>query len=368
MWTPRAPMWERLWLAVDVELLACGEAHSLALSRDGEVFAWGRGAEGQLGRGVLEESVERPQGVEALGQVAASCGAAHTAFVSRSARSSAAGGARCSAAARRFAAAAPIAGPWQGGDAPLVGVACGRAHTLVLADNGQLFSLGEGASGQLGHGGAAMGRPNRVGRAASRAVSATWGSHGDQSFAQTEDGRLWMWGAPPGAGRQRRCPSRWPRCAATCEAGRVQRRALLALSTGGDLHAWGGGASGALGLRLLGAQPHPRRQPSLDKLHIVSLSRRRAARALLESAQAANRVFSWGRNGNGELGLPRDECSACAAPRIVASGASPAGATSRCSASARAANSRSRGAAAPPRPWARARGRMQLGAVVATTS
>ena len=41
----------------------------------------------------------------------------------------------------------------------------------------------------------------------------------------------------------------------------------------------------------------------------------------LEAAGRGNRVFAWGRNGSGELGLPQDECTALSAPRVVDGGA-----------------------------------------------
>ena len=328
-WTPGSPSWERLRLAVDVELLACGEAHSLALSRDGEVFAWGRGSEGQLGLGMLQDALDRPQLVEPLtGQVVAlSCGAAHSVFVSSAGallgcgRGAVLGG---GVAARPQLAPAPIRGPWEGIDAPLVGVACGRAHTLVLVENGQLFSLGEGERGQLGHGGASMGRALRVGGPlASRAVGAVWGSLGDQSFAQTEEGGVYFWGQPPGGGAPVPLPAELAELR-DCHLLQLASSGahVLALSAGGDLHAWGEGASRGLGLQALGAQPSPRRQPSLDRLRIVALSCGDGPHVVaLESAAAANRVFAWGRNTHGELGLPRAECTACSAPRIVCTGA-----------------------------------------------
>ena len=328
-WTPGSPSWERLRLAVDVELLACGEAHSMALSRDGEIFAWGRGSDGQLGLGVPQDVLDRPQLVGALtGQVMAlSCGAAHSVFVSSAGallgcgRGAVLGGGM---AARPLLAPAPLKGPWEGIDAPLVGVACGRAHTLVLAKNGQLFSLGEGERGQLGHGGTSMGRALRVGGPlASRAVSAVWGSLGDQSFAQTAEGGVYFWGQPPGGSAPVPLPSELAELRG-CNLLQVASSGahVLALSAGGDLHAWGAGASRGLGLQALGAQPSPRCQPSLDKLRIVSLSCGDGPHVLaLESAATANRVFAWGRNANGELGLPRAECTACSAPRIISTGA-----------------------------------------------
>lgn len=41
--------------------VACGQAHSLALSEQGQVFAWGAGEWGQLGLGLAEETVRVPR-------------------------------------------------------------------------------------------------------------------------------------------------------------------------------------------------------------------------------------------------------------------------------------------------------------------
>lgn len=41
--------------------VACGQAHSLALSEQGQVFAWGSGESGQLGLGTAEEAVRVPR-------------------------------------------------------------------------------------------------------------------------------------------------------------------------------------------------------------------------------------------------------------------------------------------------------------------
>ena len=40
-----------------IAAVACGQHHSMALSDWGDVYAWGRGSEGQLGSGRLETSV-----------------------------------------------------------------------------------------------------------------------------------------------------------------------------------------------------------------------------------------------------------------------------------------------------------------------
>ena len=41
--------------------VACGEAHSLAVNEQGQVFAWGAGEGGQLGLCTQEEAVRVPR-------------------------------------------------------------------------------------------------------------------------------------------------------------------------------------------------------------------------------------------------------------------------------------------------------------------
>ena len=63
------------------------------------------------------------------------------------------------------------------------------------------------------------------------------------------------------------------------------------------------------------AVPPARAGPAAARVHLV---RRGASRARARSG--GNRVFAWGRNGSGELGLPQGECAALSAPRVVDGG------------------------------------------------
>ncbi|XP_056457919.1 RCC1 and BTB domain-containing protein 1 isoform X1 [Gadus chalcogrammus] len=84
--------------------VACGSHHSLALTTDGEVFAWGYNNCGQVGSG---STANQPS-------------------------------------PRR------VAGLLQG--KAVVGVACGQTSSLALVDNGELYSWGYNGNGQLGLG------------------------------------------------------------------------------------------------------------------------------------------------------------------------------------------------------------------------
>ena len=64
--------------------LACGGAHSAAVTADGHLYTWGKNANGQLGHGDVS-TLDEPTRVQSIGQRAAwvACGGAHTACLVR---------------------------------------------------------------------------------------------------------------------------------------------------------------------------------------------------------------------------------------------------------------------------------------------
>ncbi|XP_029027784.1 probable E3 ubiquitin-protein ligase HERC3 isoform X2 [Betta splendens] len=86
-----------------VVMLACGQDHCLAVSTSGDVFSWGAGDEGQLGLQNLQNCI-RPSQVQT-----------------------------------------PL-------PVPVIHVACGRSHSLALTQGGDVFSWGLNSHGQLGLG------------------------------------------------------------------------------------------------------------------------------------------------------------------------------------------------------------------------
>ena len=51
---------------VRIEMVAAGDAHALAVTTTGEMYAWGRGTSGQLGNGGTEDSLE-PERIRGFG-------------------------------------------------------------------------------------------------------------------------------------------------------------------------------------------------------------------------------------------------------------------------------------------------------------
>ncbi|XP_010075477.1 PREDICTED: probable E3 ubiquitin-protein ligase HERC3, partial [Pterocles gutturalis] len=139
----------------DIVQIACGDHHAMALSRGGELFAWGQNAHGQLGVGSQTTLIAQPQLVERLkgiplAQIAA--GGAHSIAVSLS-------GAVYSWGKNDFGQLG--LGDTEDRDCPsyvgalehwkTVFISCGADHTAALSKEGLVCTFGAGGAGQLGH-------------------------------------------------------------------------------------------------------------------------------------------------------------------------------------------------------------------------
>jgi alpha-tubulin suppressor-like RCC1 family protein len=190
-----------LGTAAPYEIVA-GDAHSCALDRDGYIWCWGRGTDGQLGDG-SGQSRTTPVKVD-LG-----------------------------ARDRRAAA-----------------IAAGGAHTCARADDDQVWCWGRGAEGQLGTGDTtnALAPVQLTTLGAARSVAAG-GAH---SCAALSDGTARCWGANDlgqlgdGTTHARPAPTLvlGLRDVATIAAGAAHSCAVL---TDGSTTCWGADTSGQLG-------------------------------------------------------------------------------------------------------------------------
>lgn len=240
--------------------VAAGEEHCLALGEDGFVFSWGGGRRGQLGVGAAAEVV--------VGSATARTGSC-------------------------------VGGGPRGGPPPR----CALHPQLVRL----LPPDGEGGAA------AAVGQVRAsidLGLSASLSVRAIFAA-GTHSLALTVDGVLFGWGGGVVAGGGERgadllspapVPGLLPHRVVAAATG---PRHAAAVTAGGDVYTWGeAGLEGALGGGW-GAGDTARRAPmrveglpGKDKVASVACG---AAHTL--ALTAGGRVYAWGANGYGQLGL-----------------------------------------------------------------
>ncbi|XP_042638346.1 E3 ISG15--protein ligase HERC5 [Orycteropus afer afer] len=137
--------------------IAAGEAHSMALSMSGSVYSWGKNDLGQLGLGHTDNT-DFPSLIEELDNQEVeflTCGGSHTALLTQDGLVFTFGAGNCGQLGHNSTQNEPRPRLVT----ELVGnrvtqIACGRYHTLAyVSDLGKVFSFGSGKKGQLGNGG-----------------------------------------------------------------------------------------------------------------------------------------------------------------------------------------------------------------------
>ncbi|KAK2909214.1 hypothetical protein Q8A67_005051 [Cirrhinus molitorella] len=135
--------------------IACGDHHSMALTKDGQLFVWGENSHGQLGLKKDHPSSPSAQHVQSLSGIPVaqiSAGGDHSFVLSLS--------------GVVFGWGKNSAGQLGLGDTTdryvptvvnslhqkkTVSISCGGEHTATLSKGGTVFTFGSGGSGQLGH-------------------------------------------------------------------------------------------------------------------------------------------------------------------------------------------------------------------------
>ncbi|KAJ8383051.1 hypothetical protein SKAU_G00038290 [Synaphobranchus kaupii] len=163
--------------------VACGDHHTIALSRDGQLFTWGRNLHGQLGQGEGAPGYPDPEPLLTRGIPLAmiAAGGEHSFALSLS--------------GAVFAWGKNSAGQLGLGDKKdrhsltlvksldmkrTVYISCGDEHTAVLTKGGLVFTFGSGEYGQLGH------NSNRD-EQWPRLVAELWGSRVTQIACGSDD-------------------------------------------------------------------------------------------------------------------------------------------------------------------------------------
>jgi len=144
--------------------VAAGWDHSLALSKDGKVYAWGSQSHGQLGDGVRQTGVPvaKPQAVPGLeGVTMIAAGGQHSLALGKDGKVYAWGsnwngqlGAGKVGQGTHSATPRAVAGPeGKGVLAGIVSIAAGGLHSVAVAADGTVYAWGYNGTGQVPEGG-----------------------------------------------------------------------------------------------------------------------------------------------------------------------------------------------------------------------
>ncbi|XP_043789203.1 X-linked retinitis pigmentosa GTPase regulator-like [Apis laboriosa] len=133
--------------------IVAGSHHSLALTSDGNVFAWGSNLEGQLGLPDISGLVNKPTKVhipEPVKQI--NTGYYHSTFLTENGLVYVCGESESGKLGIDINFSTQIMPKQMQLPSPVIYVACGGHHTLILTENDNLYCTGSNSSGQLGLG------------------------------------------------------------------------------------------------------------------------------------------------------------------------------------------------------------------------
>lgn len=283
--------------------ITAGAQHSLALKADGSVWAWGSNWYGQLGSSVdfFHPNPKPGQVAEVTGAIAIAAGRQHSLAVTRDETVWAWGlnlngqlgrGAPCDS--RPNPTPAPVTGL-----SGVVAAAAGEVESLALKSDGTVFAWG---SSDCQSNPGAVSAPHQV--TALRDIIAI--AAGKLHFlALRKDGTVWAWGYDAdgqAGGNSSATPQ--PVSALTGIAAIAAGDAhSLAVKNDGTVWAWGSNALGQLGSNTnvgrLG--PNPRPTPVNGLSGVVRVA---AGQAFSIASKTDGSLWAWGYNRYGQLGNP----------------------------------------------------------------
>ncbi|MDR3739852.1 MAG: hypothetical protein P4L40_12635 [Terracidiphilus sp.] len=312
---------------------AAGDEHSLWLCEDGNVYACGRGTNGQLALDISDTGpgstgAAAPTLIKAMHQfkvLQMGAGLAHSLLLTEAGEPFAFGSNKSGQLGRRvpgdglnFELADPsqcfvplrVAGL---GGTRIVQVAAGAEHSVLLSDIGRVLTFGCGRFGRLGLGDESnQPLPRQVDGLRERAIGVFAG--GEHTHALTPSG-LWSWGNGQcgrlGTGSS--SDALTPVCveglagASIAHVSAGLAHTLVALGDG-RVCAFGWGAFGQLGLGSTDDVSVPTILPTLRSVRVVAVAAG-AQHSLIMDASGC--VYACGKGTRGRLGLGEEEGRVC---------------------------------------------------------
>jgi len=293
--------------------VAAGESHTLAVKSDGTVWAWGLNSSGQLGDGVTTPPSYRSTPLPVLdltGVVSVAAGDSHSLAVTSDGTLWAWGnnsrGQLGDGTKKHRRTPVPVPGL-----AGVVAMAANRFHSLAVTSDGTLWAWGYNGYGQLGDGTKTdrlKPKPVLTGVVAVAAGNS-------YSLAVKSDGTLWAWGynGYGQLGDGTTTDSLKPKPVLTgVVAVAAGSSHSLALKSDGTLRAWGANVSGQLGDGTTKQSLTP--VPVLGLTDVVAVT---AGTKHTLAVKSNGTLWAWGINLYGRLGNGKSDPSPQTTPQLV---------------------------------------------------
>ncbi|KAK8282271.1 hypothetical protein V6Z11_D08G015600 [Gossypium hirsutum] len=311
-------------VVLDVQNIACGGRHAALVTKQGEVFSWGEESGGRLGHGV-DSDVLQPKLIDALSNTnieLVACGEYHTCAVTLSGDLYTWGDGTYNFGllghGNEVSHWVPkrVNGPLEG--IHVSSISCGPWHTAVVTSAGQLFTFGDGTFGVLGHGDQnSVSIPREVeslkGLRTVRAACGVWHTAavvevmvGNSSSSNCSSGKLFTWG--DGDKGRLGHGDKEAKLVPTCVAALVEpnfcqvacgHSLTVALTTSGHVYTMGSPVYGQLGNPQADGKVPTRVEGKLSKSFVEEISCGAYHVAVLTSR---TEVYTWGKGANGRLG------------------------------------------------------------------
>ncbi|MCL2847031.1 MAG: hypothetical protein FWE38_05080 [Firmicutes bacterium] len=327
----------------DIIQVDAGMLFSVALRRDGTVWAWGRNRMGTAGDPNIEDQARASQVMELSNIISISAGHEHVLALHRSGRVYAWGRNRNGqvgdptidpTTGRIFDIRPPVRVHGLPND--IVAVAGGGFHSLALTRGGHVWAWGRGDRGQLGHGYNVGTQITPVQVANLDRVRTITSASGDSNAVIRRDGTVWTWGRNregqlgDGTTTDRNVPvaaqgiggGRALQNVISVSAGETHMSAIL---RNGDVVSWGSNWDGQLGndglITTAGPSTAPvqvRQQvhgthgmpeqggqglpaPVVDRRYLTGVSSIATGNLFTLTLMPDGNVWGWGRNNHGQL-------------------------------------------------------------------
>ncbi|XP_074310603.1 PH, RCC1 and FYVE domains-containing protein 1-like [Silene latifolia] len=307
-------------VVLDVQNIACGGRHAALVTKQGEIFSWGEESSGRLGHGV-DADASQPKLIDALSSTnieLVACGEHHTCAVTLSGELYTWGDGGLLGHGHGVSHWVPkkVNGPLEGIHVSYI--SCGPWHTAVVSSAGQLFTFGDGTFGVLGHGDRkSISMPREVeslkGLRTVRAACGVWHTAavveimvGNSGSSNCSSGKLFTWG--DGDKGRLGHGDKEAKLVPTCVAALVEpnfcqvacgHSITVALTTAGHVYTMGSPVYGQLGNPQSDGK-HPKRvEGKLLRCHVEEIACGASHVAVLTSR---TEVYTWGKGANGRLG------------------------------------------------------------------